>query len=683
MIIEIEQIGKRVEVPDSFAELSEEEQNRYVQNIIIEYQRSGQPQIEESLKEEIVDEARDEGLLSIAGDTARSVVQGLTFGFGEELEAAAKTGFGLIGDYDKEVKKLRKDIEDFQKTNPSLAIGGELVGGLATLLIPGVGLAGAATRVAGGTGQAVLRSAGTGAGYGAAYGAGTAEGGIGERLTGAATGATVGGALGAATPLAGRLASSGVSRVADALGVRGVKRAEQFADQKILQALEREGLTPDEAVVKLQRARDLGQEDILIADLGESMRGLGYSAQAIPQRAKTKVAEKLEERQLEQAERITDDLTSRAKLEGPFSIKYLDNLTEAQEKLSEPFYKKAYQKNLPAKAFKEFFTGPKATIMQKASKDAKELLAAEGREIPDISKIMKDETQLKKFLDGNLPTEYLHSLKRGLDSLIDSQVDNLTGRATKKGVAYINLKNDFNKIIGSLNPAYKEANAKFSDYARLKQAYEVGYKAKNKSSDLLNKFLSKFNDGEKEAFKVGFIANVKDRAESTADARDFTKVIFGSKKNKDLIRKAFPSGKDGAKQYKEFEQVINLEKEKILTRRRVSQLSPTEERRLAVQEAGADPAEMASLMAQLGRGDVLGTAQKLMGSVGARIGGLNPQSAENIARKLFLQSPDEQIAYLKTLNEVDAELVQKILQRIRREQTASALLGQQAGIRLE
>ena len=69
-------------------------------------------QIEESLKEEIVDEARDEGLLSIAGDTARSVVQGLTFGFGEELEAAAKTGFGLIGDYDKEVKKLRKDIED-------------------------------------------------------------------------------------------------------------------------------------------------------------------------------------------------------------------------------------------------------------------------------------------------------------------------------------------------------------------------------------------------------------------------------------------------------------------------------------------------------------------------------------------------------------------------------------------
>jgi len=150
-----------------------------------------------------------------------------------------------------------------------------------------------------------------------------------------------------------------------------------------------------------------------------------------------------------------------------------------------------------------------------------------------------------------------------------------------------------------------------------------------------------------------------------------------------LIRKAFPSGKEGAKQYKEFEQVINLEKEKILTRRRVSQLSPTEERRLAVQEAGADPAEMASLMAQLGRGDVLGTAQKLMGSVGARIGGLNPQSAENIARKLFLQSPDEQIAYLKTLNEVDAELVQKILQRIRREQTASALLGQQAGIRLE
>lgn len=683
MIIEIEQIGRRVEVPDSFAELSPEEQDRYVQNIIIEYQRSGQPQLEESLKEEIVEEARDEGLLSIAGDTARSVVQGLTFGFGEELEAAAKTGFGLIGDYDKEVTKLRKDIEDFQKTNPALAIGGELVGGLATALIPGVGVAGTAARTAGGTGRAALRGAGTGAGYGAAYGAGTAEGDIGERLTGAATGGAVGGVVGAGVPVVGRLAGAGVGRVADAFGIRGTKRAEQFADQKILQALEREGLTPNEAIARLQRARDLGQEDVLIADLGESMRALGYSAQAIPQRAKTEVAEKLEERALEQAERITDDLTSRAKIEGPFSVKYIDDLAKAQEELSRPLYKEAYQKNLSAKAFKEFFTGPKATIMQEASKNAKKIQAAKGKEIVDISKIIKDETQLKKFLDGDLPTEYLHSLKMGLDDLINSQVDNLTGRATKKGVAYIQLKNDFNKIIESLNPAYKKANKQFSDFARLKQAYEVGFKAKNKSPQELNKFISKFNDGEKEAFRVGFIANVKDQSEKLADSRDFVKVIFGSPRNRELLRKVFPSGEEGTKEFQQFKKVIDLEREKIQTRRKVSQLSPTEERRLAVQEAGADPAEMTALMAQLGRGDALGAAQRLMGSVGARIGGLNPQSAENIARRLFLQSPDEQIAYLKTLNQVDAELVQKILNRIKREQTTAALLGQQAGIRLE
>ena len=71
MIIKIEEIEKKVEVPDSFAELSEEEQNRYVQNIIIEYQRSGQPQIEESLKEEIVDEARDEGRTPVSGPRGR------------------------------------------------------------------------------------------------------------------------------------------------------------------------------------------------------------------------------------------------------------------------------------------------------------------------------------------------------------------------------------------------------------------------------------------------------------------------------------------------------------------------------------------------------------------------------------------------------------------------------------
>jgi len=682
MIIEIQEIGKRVEVPDDFSNLSEEEQNQYVQNIIIEYQRSGQPQTEEILKEKAVEEARDEGFLSIAGDTARSVVQGLTFGFGEELEAGIKTGFGLIGDYDKEVTNLRKDIEDFQKTNPLLSLGGEVVGGVLPALIPGVGLATAA-RTAAGTGQAALRGAGVGAGYGAAYGAGTAEGDIGERLKGAGTGGLVGGAFGGAVPVVGRAFSAGTTRLADAFGVGGAKRAEQFADQKILQALEREGLTPDEAVVKLQKARDLGQEDLLIADLGESMRALGYSAQAIPQRSKTKVAEKLEERAAEQAERITDDLTSRAKIDGPFSLQYIDELTKAQEELSKPLYKEAYQQTIPTKAFKDFFTGPRSTVMIEASKNAKKIQAAKGKEIIDISKILKNKKELNKFLRGDIPTEYLHSIKMGLDDLIASQVDNLSGRATKKGAAYIQLKNDFNKIIESYNPAYKKANKTFSDFARLRQAYEVGFKAKNKSPQYLNKLISTFNDGEKEAFKVGFIANVKDQSEKLSDSRDFVKVIFGSPRNRELLRKVFPEGSEGTKQFQQFKKVIDLEKEKIQTRRKVGQLSPTEERRLAVQEAGTDPGEVASLMTQLGRGDVLGSAQRLMGGIGARIGGLNPQSAEVIAKKLFLQSPDEQIQFLKSLNKVDAELVQNILNKIKREQTAAALLGQQAGMRLD
>ena len=78
---------------------------------------------------------------SYAGNLARAIGQGVTFGFGDELEAGVRS---LIGDrsYDEEVGDIRKSISEFRDTNPIAAYGSEIVGSIPT----GVGLAGLALR---------------------------------------------------------------------------------------------------------------------------------------------------------------------------------------------------------------------------------------------------------------------------------------------------------------------------------------------------------------------------------------------------------------------------------------------------------------------------------------------------------------------------------------------------------
>ena len=49
-------------------------------------------------------------------------------GFGDEIEAGLKTGFGLLGDYGKIVGDIRDDIDAFRFSDLGLAYGSEIGG---------------------------------------------------------------------------------------------------------------------------------------------------------------------------------------------------------------------------------------------------------------------------------------------------------------------------------------------------------------------------------------------------------------------------------------------------------------------------------------------------------------------------------------------------------------------------
>lgn len=104
----------------------------------------------------------------MASGIARAAGQGVTFGFGDEIEAAIRTLGGFNGDYTKTRDEIRTKVDQFKEDHPIVAHGTEIA---ASAILPG-GVARQAVKHGVGLGKAV---AGTSALSGTLYGAGTAE----------------------------------------------------------------------------------------------------------------------------------------------------------------------------------------------------------------------------------------------------------------------------------------------------------------------------------------------------------------------------------------------------------------------------------------------------------------------------------------------------------------------------
>ena len=144
----------------------------------------------------------------VVTDFARAAGQGLTLGFGDEIEAVVRAGFDRNRSYSDIVKDVRNQISDFRKRNPASAIGTEIAGAIlptiAAQFIPGAGQTASVANTA--RLANIAKGAGVAGAEGLVYGVGTAEGGLGERLTNpntaisGATSAVLGGAVGALAP---------------------------------------------------------------------------------------------------------------------------------------------------------------------------------------------------------------------------------------------------------------------------------------------------------------------------------------------------------------------------------------------------------------------------------------------------------------------------------------------------
>jgi len=563
-----------------------------------------------------------------SAEFARSAAQGLTFGFADELEAALRSGKISGAEYENIRNRLRQQQASFRQDYP---IAGGLTEFTGSMVLPfagakALGMASipAQEAITGTTlgGQAV-RGGVTGAATGALAGVGTAEKDVGTAGT---TSGTIGSVLGATVPLALRGAGSVIKNILVASGVGDQPTA---ASKLIADALKKDNLTPDEAQAVLQEMQRLNVPRPVLADISKSLQDLAYSAYVVPSARKDATLTFLESRMIDQPNDIVKGLVQRAGLgKNANGYEYLQFLAENQKAMANAKYPDAYSKNVYAKDFRQFMDRP---VFVEAYREAQKRAAVYGDELPSLDIFLSDR---------KVPTDVMHQIKIGLDRIVERETDSITNKVTGFGRDVIIVRKQFNDLLENKNPIYAKANKEFADNERIRSSFEAGQDYQKLEYREAYDKLKKMNDSEKEAFRLGMMADVNKRLDNFKGG-DFSRQIFKSDKQKSLMRYAFTD----ENQYKDFVQYVDAIERQTKTTKGIIGGSQTGER-LATSEGTGKAAGLAQSYAT---GGVGGVAMELLRQGAARTKGISGETSAELQKRLFASDPIEQRAILQEL----------------------------------
>jgi len=252
--------------------------------------------------------------------------------------------------------------------------------------------------------------------------------------------------------------------------------------------------------------------------------------------------------------------------------------------------------------------------------------------LPDLSAIRNAQS---------VPTDILHQIKIGLDRIIFKETEALTGKVSPIGGDISKVKKEFNDLIKANNPDYAKANAEFKDYADIQSAFQLGQKYQSVDVKEAAAKLKAFNNAEKEAFRLGMMADINKRV-GDFKGGDFSRQVFKSDNQKLLVRYAF----DDQQKYNEFSQYVKALGEQSKTAKKLIGGSPTDPRAAAREQAN-DIAQIAQAGAT---GGLTGMAMAGAKSMLSRAKGIGTETSEQLQKRLFSVDPIEQRAILAELN---------------------------------
>jgi hypothetical protein len=622
---------------------------------------------------------------SVVGSALRGVVKGATFGFGDELRAgtdalvqgvgnlfrggptikdvvARETGAGggrmTMGQaYDASLAASREQDRRDVEVNPVSTVAGQVAGGVgSTVLAPYTGAARVVAPIARAAAPYVspllammpawLRTAGgvagTGAALGGVAGVGEGEGGLGPRLEsgaiGAGTGAVVAPVIHAVTSAVPAVAG----RVTHALGLRNPETA---ADRQIVRALDRGGVTVDEASTRLTAA---GDQPVALVDVGgRNVVNLGATAANTPGKSLDAADALVESRRIGRPDRLTT--ASDDAFGGGSGTDLPETRADLRKQRSEAgeLYDRAFRIQPTADEFSQVAPWVNDRIGQDAMQRGLRVIElehlAEGKAFkPQDYGVTRGEGGKFVPVEGETPNmRLLDAVKRGYDEIVEGFRDPTSGR--------LNLDQGYGRAVDANRRAYRDTLAgMYHPYRRALEtwagpsaqldAIKAGETAFRQNRDVVADRMTRSAD-ERAAYRLGAGRDFSGRVSDPASASGVARKMLEDSTMQARLRSMLD-----AQQLEDLNAVLRRETEMTAVERAISPRAGSQTARLM---AGGDDMgrDVAGPVITGIRQAVSGHPLQGAGTVAndwlvRRLGqGINPATADALANRLFVTDP--------------------------------------------
>lgn len=326
----------------------------------------------------------------------RSLAQGLTFGFGEELESLPYALPG--GESPQEARtRIRGEMAQYKAARPVISTAAEFAGGM----VPGLGTASMAAKA----GTSALRGVGRlltgGMAQGALTGAGTAEGDLAERAPAAVLGGTVGGATGY---LGGKVLGKGVETMR-----RGRLRPRPGV-QAVEEAMEATKTTPAQLSTRAQQLAQESPEARVMDVLGQPGVRIARRIEALGGEGGERVGQTMRERLGGRPERMQNVLTRTTGKAREDVVQTLEEMAEARAQAAAPLYEAVRQQPPVVSESMESLIKQRGSLRD-AERKALQLAEEDGVQLPLMDTGGEQATPLRT-------PQFLDYMKRALDDRI-------------------------------------------------------------------------------------------------------------------------------------------------------------------------------------------------------------------------------------------------------------------------
>lgn len=627
------------------------------------------------------EEAQKRGVLrgGFVDDVVRSVAQGASMGFSDEIAAAGDATLGsMMGRgsqadswakrYEENLAAERSKDKAIKKEMPVVSAGSEIaggvMGGVALGGLPGIGKVlapSAGTSMIGNMGK--LGLAGAAGGGVAGFGAG--EGGFAPRMETAAGGAALGGAVGALTPPVVNAVGKGAGWIADKTGLRNTPRA---AMRQTLRAIGRDQEAGGPGLDDIKRAVDTNvgpnYRPEMLGDVGgENVTRLAATASRTPGPSQQAAANAIKTRVEGQVGRISDDV---ARLVSP-NTDYagtVEKLITQRSQDAAPAYQAAFEKAAPVNVT------PILSEIDEALKTAK----------GGIRTALQNARGLFLNADGQVDTTLagLHQTKLAIDDLIQSRGETSLGRTAKRQIVEIQQKllgamDDASKVDGT--SLYAEARNLYAGPSRAMEALDMGRRVLREDADVTAREIADMSQSEKEFFLAGVARAIRDKTGEIGDNRNAVASIWGKPALREKLQAAFP---DDAS-FRQFSGLMQremnmMERGNMMNPRVGSQTMPN---MAGERDMNIDPSFLSDLrQGRLGTGTVGSVARFFLNPPSE---GMNSATSRELAKLLYQTDQGANATTVQRLLE-EAQRSGLVSDRTRRELAARLLLGTGAAV---